>query len=111
MAQFVSVVLADTEDFWTQQFTASGRTYERRSWCCSREREHRIGLRDLGHGPFYSPADKTVYIDLSFYEEMASKYGAGGDFAQAYVIAHEVDITCKPAGHSHPGERTAATRE
>jgi uncharacterized protein len=91
MGEFVAVVLADTEDFWTQQFTESNLTYEAPKLVLFAGRVSTAsGVATSATGPFYSPADKTVYIDLTFFEDMASKYGAGGDFAQAYVIAHEV---------------------
>jgi uncharacterized protein len=91
MGEFVAVVLADTEDFWTQQFTESNLTYEAPKLVLfTGSVSTASGTATSATGPFYSPADKTVYIDLTFFEDMASKYGAGGDFAQAYVIAHEV---------------------
>ncbi len=91
MGEFVAVVLADTEDYWAQEFEAAGRTYEAPKLVLfSGSVNTASGYATAATGPFYSPPDKTVYIDLSFYKEMASKYGAGGDFAQAYVIAHEV---------------------
>jgi predicted metalloprotease len=91
MGEFVSVVLADTEDFWTQQFKESGLTYQRPKLVLfTGSVSTASGYATSATGPFYSPADKTVYIDLSFFADMAGKYGAGGDFAQAYVIAHEV---------------------
>jgi predicted metalloprotease len=91
MGEFVSVVLADTEDFWTQQFKESGLTYQRPKLVLfTGSVSTASGYATSATGPFYSPADKTVYIDLSFFADMAGKYGAGGDFAQGYVIAHEV---------------------
>jgi predicted metalloprotease len=91
LAQFVSVVLADTEDTWNAIFRQGGADYREpklvlftdyvRSAC---------GLTESAVGPFYCPADEKVYIDLSFYDELQNKYRAPGDFAQAYVIAHEV---------------------
>lgn len=91
MGEFVAVVLADTEDFWNQQFTASGLTYEAPKLVLfSGSVNTASGYATSATGPFYSPPDKTVYIDLSFFQEMESKYGAGGDFTQAYVISHEV---------------------
>lgn len=91
MGEFVSVVLADTEDFWTKQFEESGLTYQPPKLVLFTGSVNTAsGYATSATGPFYSPADKTVYIDLSFFQDMASKYGAGGDFAQAYVIAHEV---------------------
>jgi predicted metalloprotease len=91
MGEFVSVVLADTEDFWTQKFKESDLVYEPPTLVLfTGSVDTASGYATSATGPFYSPADKSVYIDLSFFEEMATKYGAGGDFAQAYVIAHEV---------------------
>jgi uncharacterized protein len=90
-ADFVSVVLADTEDVWQDIFRANGQTYREpglvlfdnavRSAC---------GIAGSAVGPFYCPADQQVYIDLAFFEELDRRFGAPGDFAQAYVIAHEV---------------------
>ncbi len=91
MGDFVKVILADTEDFWHQQFNASGLKYEEpRLVLFTGSVNTASGYATSATGPFYSPADKTVYIDLSFFQEMERKYGAGGDFVLAYVIAHEV---------------------
>jgi predicted metalloprotease len=91
MKQFVAVVLADTEDFWTEQFKTMGETYHPPTLVLySGYVQTASGMATSATGPFYSPSDQTVYIDLSFYQELQSKYGAGGDAAQAYVIAHEV---------------------
>jgi len=91
MAQFVSVVLADTEDVWHQLFREQGRSYQDPQLVLFRERvESACGLGSAATGPFYCPADSNVYIDLSFFDEMRSRFNAPGDFAQAYVIAHEV---------------------
>jgi predicted metalloprotease len=91
MGDFVKVILADTEDFWNQQFTAAGYTYEEPKLVLfSGSVSTASGYATSATGPFYSPPDKTVYIDLSFFQEMESKYGAGGDFTRAYVISHEV---------------------
>jgi uncharacterized protein len=91
MKRFVSVVLADTEDVWTKIFRDSGRTYippklvlfrgGTRSGC---------GIANVQMGPFYCPTDRKVYIDLSFYEMLKRRFNAPGEFAQAYVIAHEI---------------------
>jgi predicted metalloprotease len=90
-AQFVSVVLGDTEDTWRRIFSQRGGTYEDpvlvlfdgsvRSAC---------GLASSAVGPFYCPGDHKLYLDLSFFRELAQRFGAPGEFAQAYVVAHEV---------------------
>ncbi len=91
LKQMVGVVLADTEEVWDEEFRRMGKVYEKprlvlfangvRSGC---------GFADSQVGPFYCPADRTIYLDLSFFRELEARFGAGGDFAQAYVIAHEV---------------------
>ncbi len=91
MAQFVSTVLADTEDVWKQQFQQGGATYVEPKLVLFRGAVRTAcGAGQAAMGPFYCPADQKVYIDLSFYETMKNRLGAPGDFAQAYVIAHEV---------------------
>jgi uncharacterized protein len=91
MAQFVSVVLAETEDVWVELFRQQGRTYAYPTLVLFSDRvESACGVAGSSTGPFYCSADQKVYIDLSFYDEMAKKLGASGDFAMAYVIAHEV---------------------
>jgi uncharacterized protein len=91
MAQFVSTVLADTEDVWKQQFQQGGANYVEPKLVLFRGAVRTAcGSGQAAMGPFYCPADQKVYIDLSFYETMKSRLGAPGDFAQAYVIAHEV---------------------
>jgi predicted metalloprotease len=88
---FVSVVLADTEDYWAGQFKSMGKTYRAPQLILfSGMVRTGSGVATSATGPFYSPADKMIYIDLSFYQELQDRYGAGGDAAQAYVIAHEV---------------------
>jgi predicted metalloprotease len=90
-AAFVKVVLADTEDVWNKLFQQNGRKYEEPTLVLFRGRvESACGLADAAVGPFYCPADRKVYVDLQFFEELKQKLGAPGDFAQAYVIAHEV---------------------
>ena len=90
-AQFVSVVLADTEDTWSDIFRAAGRSYAKPTLVLfSGAVESACGLAHAAVGPFYCPMDQKVYIDLSFYSDLQDGFGAPGDFAQAYVIAHEV---------------------
>ena len=91
MAAFVSTVLADTEDVWNEQFKRMGATYREPKLRLFRGLEPTAcGTGDSAMGPFYCPADQKVYLDLGFFDTMQRKLGAGGDFAQAYVIAHEV---------------------
>jgi predicted metalloprotease len=91
MAQFVSTVLADTEDVWSQVFTQGGATYQPPKLVLFRgATATACGQGQATMGPFYCPADQKVYIDLGFYETLKNQLGAPGDFAQAYVIAHEV---------------------
>jgi len=88
---FIRVVLADTEDVWTDIFEGAGRRYELPTLVLFRDAvESACGFARSAMGPFYCPADKKVYLDLSFYDDMAGKLGAQGDFAFAYVVAHEV---------------------
>ncbi|WP_145526520.1 KPN_02809 family neutral zinc metallopeptidase [Yersinia rohdei] len=90
-AKFTSVILADTEDTWKPIFQKMGRAYQEPKLVMYRGATRTgCGTGQSVMGPFYCPADNTVYIDLSFYDDMKTKLGAGGDFAQAYVIAHEV---------------------
>ncbi len=90
--QFVGVVLADTEDVWNAEFARLGQGYREPELVIYRERINTggCGAGDARMGPFYCPADQRIYIDLSFYDELARQFQAPGDFAQAYVIAHEV---------------------
>jgi predicted metalloprotease len=91
LADFVSVVLADTEDTWHALFRAMGKTYQEPSLVLfSGAVESACGYASAASGPFYCPTDQKLYIDLSFYSDLQSRFGAPGDFAQAYVIAHEV---------------------
>jgi predicted metalloprotease len=91
MKQFVSVVLADTEDTWSAIFKAKGATYQPpRLVLFSGRTSTACGTGQAAMGPFYCPGDSQVYIDLSFYDELKRRFQAPGDFAQAYVIAHEV---------------------
>jgi uncharacterized protein len=91
LREFISVVLADTEETWGQIFSTAGRAYEEpRLVLFSGAVESACGFAQAAVGPFYCPGDRKVYIDLSFYKELQSRFGAPGDFAQAYVVAHEV---------------------
>ena len=91
MAKFVSTVLADTEDVWKQLFTQGGAAYREPRLALFRGAiQTACGQGQSAMGPFYCPADQKVYIDLNFYETLKTRLGAPGDFAQAYVIAHEV---------------------
>jgi predicted metalloprotease len=91
LVDFVSVVLADTEDTWREIFRQSGRTYEDPTLVLfSGAVKSACGMASAAMGPFYCPADRKVYIDLAFFEDLRQQHGAPGDFAQAYVIAHEV---------------------
>jgi uncharacterized protein len=90
-AKFVSVVLANTEDVWTKVFQAAGATYHPPKLDLFRGAIRTgCGAGQSAMGPFYCPADQKVYIDLSFYDTLRTQLGAPGEFAQAYVIAHEV---------------------
>ena len=92
MAKFVGTVLADTEDVWKDVFTKGGATYKEPKLVLFRGQTSTggCGAGQSAMGPFYCPADQKVYIDLAFYETLTKRLGAPGDFAQAYVIAHEV---------------------
>ena len=91
MAKFVKTVLADTEDVWGQLFKQGGATYVDPKLVLFRGAVRTgCGQGQSAMGPFYCPADQKVYIDLNFYETLKTRLGAPGDFAQAYVIAHEV---------------------
>jgi len=91
MARFVSVVLADTEDTWGALFRQAGAQYENPKLVLfSGAVQSACGFAQAAVGPFYCPADHKVYIDLAFYRDLRDRFQAPGDFAQAYVIAHEV---------------------
>jgi uncharacterized protein len=91
MGRFVSVVLADTEDTWNALFRAAGRTYrEPKLVLFTGATPTACGTGQAAMGPFYCPGDETLYIDLGFYQALRDRFKAPGDFAQAYVIAHEV---------------------
>lgn len=91
LARFTSVMLASTEDSWGEIFQQGGNRYQAPKLVLYRGATRTgCGQGQSVMGPFYCPADRTVYIDLSFYQEMRDKLGADGDFAQGYVVAHEV---------------------
>jgi len=91
LKQYVSVVLAKSEDVWNNLFQQNGRQYREPTLVLFTDRvQSACGMAGAAVGPFYCPGDEKVYIDLSFYEELRRRFNAPGDFAQAYVIAHEV---------------------
>lgn len=91
LADMVAVVMADTEDVWHEIFAAVGRRYQEPTLVLfTGSTRSACGVGQAAMGPFYCPADQRAYIDLSFYDDMKKRFQAPGDFAQAYVIAHEV---------------------
>ena len=117
-AAMVETVLADTEDVWNQVFSDGGASYtEPRLVVFTGAVQSGCGMAQAAMGPFYCPADQKVYIDLAFYDEMKSKFGAPGEFAQAYVVAHEVGHHVqhllgldKQVGSDRRGAESAAVR-
>jgi len=90
-AEFVSVVLGDTEEAWGRVFQAGGKSYQAPVLVLFEDAvQSACGNASAASGPFYCPADQKVYLDLSFFRELDRRFGAPGDFAQAYVVAHEV---------------------
>lgn len=90
-SQFVRVVLAETEDVWSREFQVAGSDYPEPTLVMfSGSVSSACGYASAASGPFYCPADRKLYLDASFFEELAQRFGAPGDFAAAYVIAHEV---------------------
>jgi len=91
MAEFVSVVLADTEDTWHEMFRISGKTYQEPKLVLFTDAvDSACGFAQSAMGPFYCARDNKVYIDLQFYRDLQTRFQAPGEFAQAYVIAHEI---------------------
>jgi predicted metalloprotease len=89
--EFVKFVLNDTQDTWARALAEQGQQYERAKLVVFRNAvESACGFAESASGPFYCPGDRSVYIDLAFYDELKDRFGAAGDFAQAYVIAHEL---------------------
>lgn len=90
-AEFVGVVLKDTEDVWNEQFKRMGKQYQEPNLVLfTGQVDSACGFASAAMGPFYCPEDSKVYIDLGFFDELSKRFGAPGEFAQAYVIAHEV---------------------
>jgi uncharacterized protein len=90
-AQLISVTLKDTEDVWTEVFRQHGETYRPPTLVLfTQATQSACGVGQSAMGPFYCPGDQKVYLDLSFFRDLAERFGAPGDFAQAYVVAHEV---------------------
>lgn len=90
-ASFIRTVLAFTEDVWNEQFSRSGQGYQEPTLVMFRDAvQSGCGNASAASGPFYCPADQSLYIDLSFYADLQNRFGAPGDFAMAYVVAHEV---------------------
>src|SRR6185503_19679804 len=91
LRQFVAVVLAQTEDAWGEEFRRLGKQYRKPTLVIFNDQvESACGVAGAAVGPFYCPGDQKLYIDLSFFQELRTKLGAPGDFAIAYVVAHEV---------------------
>ena len=91
MKQFVGTVLAETEDVWNGIFKANGLTYEEPKLVLfSGQIRSACGFASAASGPFYCPSDHKVYLDMAFFDQLANQFGASGDFANAYVVAHEV---------------------
>lgn len=91
LVDFVSFVLDDAQDVWRNKFAEMGQSYQDAKLVLFREGvQSACGFAETATGPFYCPGDEKVYIDLEFYDELASRFGAPGDFAQAYVLAHEI---------------------
>lgn len=91
LKEFMSVVLADTEDVWGSLFSSAGETYAQPKLVLfSGAVQSACGAAESAMGPFYCPGDRKLYLDMSFFNELSKRLGAPGDFAQAYVVAHEV---------------------
>lgn len=109
-AQFISVVLKSTEDVWGQVFSERGASYEPPVLVLfSDATQSACGLGQSAMGPFYCPRDRKVYLDLSFFRELAERFGAPGEFARAYVVAHEVGHHVQTI--TGLSDRVAAARE
>ena len=114
--KFVSFVLDDNQKTWTGIFSSNGRSYRHAKLVLFRDAiDSACGSAESATGPFYCPGDEKVYIDLSFFDELKQRFGAPGEFAQAYVLAHEIghhiqrqlgiDSKVRDAGRQNPGSR------
>ncbi len=112
---FVGFTVDDVQDFWREDFRTDGRTYETTKIVLfNQATQSGCGLADEATGPFYCPADHKVYLDLGFFQELSDRFGASGDFARAYVIAHEfghhvqtllgTERRMRDEQEQHPGE-------
>lgn len=111
MKQFVATVLAETEDVWNGIFKANGLTYEEpRLVMFSGQIRSACGFASSAAGPFYCPGDHKVYLDTSFFRQLERQFGASGDFAQAYVVAHEVGHHVQNLTESCPSSTRCASR-
>jgi uncharacterized protein len=117
MGEFVRVVLADTEDVWRKLFSQQGLTYEEPTLVLFRDGvQTECGGATSQSGPFYCPVDRKVYMDLAFFDELRTRFGAkGGDFAIAYVIAHEIGHHVQnllgTSGEVHQARQQSSERE
>jgi predicted metalloprotease len=116
LGRFASVVLASTEDTWQRHFARGQRAYEKPTLVLfSGAVESACGFNNAAVGPFYCPGDRRLYLDLSFFDDLARRFGAPGDFAQAYVIAHEVGHHVQNllgiAGRVHAARQRMAAEE
>lgn len=111
--QFVQSVLGDTEDTWTHLFAQSGRHYPPPTLTLfNHEVQSGCGFADIGSGPFYCPDDQQLYLDLEFFAQMAQQFSVVGDFAQAYIIAHEIGHHVQlELGLSAPFEEALSNRQ
>ena len=109
-AEFITVVLKDTEDTWTEVFRERGQQYQPPVLVLFTDAtQSACGVGQAAMGPFYCPADQKVYLDLSFFHDLDERFGAPGDFARAYVVAHEVGHHLQTL--SGLSERVAAARQ
>jgi predicted metalloprotease len=111
LKHFARVIFGDTERVWDDQFRRMGKVYEKPTLVTfDKQTETGCGLADSGVGPFYCPADSKVYIDLSFYQDLERKLNAPGEFARAYVLAHEVGHHVQRLlGYSRAADRLRAS--